>query len=60
MEVVFADATFPRLYLWSPESGHSAVAAAGARVLGHFFRGERPRGANCHTTKAGMSVIEPP
>eukprot|EP00178_Gracilaria_changii_P025359 TRINITY_DN78156_c0_g1_i1.p1 TRINITY_DN78156_c0_g1~~TRINITY_DN78156_c0_g1_i1.p1 ORF type:complete len:507 (-),score=64.16 TRINITY_DN78156_c0_g1_i1:743-2263(-) len=53
-----------RSYLQTPPfpgytSGHSAVAAAGARVLGHFFEGERPLGANCHMTKAGMSVIEP-
>ncbi|CAN8064099.1 unnamed protein product [Agarophyton chilense] len=52
-----------RPYLQTPPfpgyiSGHSAVAAAGTRVLGRFFKGERPEGANCHVTKAGMSRIE--
>lgn len=53
-----------RSYLQTPPfpgytSGHSAVAAAGARVLERFFAGEELMGANCHMTKAGMSVIEP-
>eukprot|EP00177_Eucheuma_denticulatum_P001804 GFKZ01003230.1.p1 GENE.GFKZ01003230.1~~GFKZ01003230.1.p1 ORF type:complete len:509 (-),score=52.85 GFKZ01003230.1:188-1714(-) len=53
-----------RPYLQTPPfpgytSGHSAVAAAGARVLERFFEGEGPIGANCHMTKAGMSMIEP-
>lgn len=53
-----------RPYLQTPGfpgyiSGHSAVAAAGARVLGRFFEGEKPMSANCHVTKKGMSMVEP-
>lgn len=41
-------------------SGHSAVAAAGARALARYFgRGSAPRGANCGRVPAGGSLREP-
>lgn len=41
-------------------SGHSAVAAAGARALARYFgRGSAPRAANCGRVPAGGSAREP-
>ncbi|GAB0489113.1 hypothetical protein MMPV_000329 [Pyropia vietnamensis] len=41
-------------------SGHSAVAAAGSRVLARYFgRGSTPRAANCGRVPAGGSTREP-
>lgn len=41
-------------------SGHSAVAAAGSRVLARYFgRASAPRAANCGRVPAGGSIREP-
>lgn len=53
-----------RPYLQTPgfpgyTSGHSAVAAAGMKVLSSFFSDGRPLSANCATQMPGMSSVEP-